>query len=86
MLKKVFFALIGLAVVLLIDLHAPSAQATVSNPQVYTWGYRSIGSQEMVCKKIVIHPQTAKFKLSERLPAQLRSTIVRDRFCAGTFH
>jgi len=84
MLKQVFFALLGTAIVLLVDLRAPSAQAMVSDLQVYTWGYGGLGNQQQVCKKIAVRPHSFKFKVPERLPAQLQSTIVSDRFCASS--
>jgi len=85
MWKFVITALVALEIVLLSSFLSP-AEAVVSDTENYIWDYASVGSSEVVCKRVVFHPEARKLPPGElpALPAKLRSQIVDRKYCDGT--
>lgn len=83
MLKFVISALVALEIVLLSSWVIPSANATSPDTEVYIWDYAAIGSSQMVCKKVVFHPQNIPLPAGvEVQPARIDSRIVNDADCS----
>lgn len=83
MLKLVILALVTLEILLLTVLAIPSAKATSSNLEFYTWNFASVGSNQLVCKKIVPLPQDRALPSSSPMQAvSINAEIVEDRYCA----
>jgi len=88
MLRLVIVALVTLEIVLLSALTLSPANATSSSGELgnYIWGFADIGSTEIVCKQITIHPEKqVRSRSSDREVIQMDSSsiVVSDRFCAG---
>jgi len=82
MLKFVFAALVALGIVLLSSWVLPPANATFTDSEVYIWDYASVGSSQLVCKKVVFHPQNRPLPPGvEVQPARIDSRIVNDADC-----
>jgi hypothetical protein len=86
MLRKILLALIGLAVVLLLDSLGMPARATLHETAVYQWDYPHLAQTQRACKKIILRPklQTPSTPLGQHR-VQIRSEIVDDGYCAGSF-
>ena len=83
MLRTVILALATLGVVLITSFAFSPAKATTSDLELYTWGYPYVGSEQVVCKKIVTHPEQRPMpKSSDMQPVKIRSKVVSDRYCA----
>lgn len=83
MLKFVIAALVALQIVLLSSWVIPSANATSPDSVVYVWDYAAIGSSQVVCKKVVFHPENRPLPAGvEVQPARINSTIVNDADCS----
>lgn len=83
MLRKVLFALIGLAIVLLLDSLLMPARAALKDADVYQWSYANLGSSQLVCKKIAFHPKSQSSPTpSGQQSVQIHSAIVDDSYCA----
>ena len=82
MLKFVIAALVALEIVLLNSWVLPPANATSPNSEVYIWDYASVGSSQLVCKKVVFHPENRPLPPGvEVQPARIDSRIVKDADC-----
>ncbi|MBD2579833.1 hypothetical protein [Oscillatoria sp. FACHB-1406] len=84
MFRKVLFAVMGLALALLLNsLLLTPADAAVPVADVYNWGYANLGSNQRVCQKIAFQPQMqASSTSSGQQPVQIRSEVVDNRYCA----
>ncbi|MGB3691906.1 MAG: hypothetical protein WA865_03110 [Spirulinaceae cyanobacterium] len=84
MWKKILIALICLEIVLVTVLRNNPVNATVSDPATYTWDFRRIGSEQVVCKQVTIRPgKRVVPKSSDKQSIQVRSQIVADSYCAN---
>ncbi len=84
MWKKILIALICLEIVLVTVLRNNPVNATVSDPATYTWDFRRIGSEQVVCKQVMIRPgKRVVPKSSDKQSIQVRSQIVADSYCAN---
>jgi len=84
MLRTVIIAVATLGLVLITSFAFSPANATSSDLELYTWGYPYIGSEQLVCKKIVTHPEQRPMpQSSEMQPVKIRSIIVSDRYCSN---
>jgi hypothetical protein len=86
MLRLVIVALVTLELVLLTAFFSP-ADAASSNFEHYIWSYASVGSNQLVCKKVVMHPDEGwQSRSSKNQPVKMNttSTVVSDRFCADS--
>jgi len=82
MFKFLIMVLVTVELVLLTTFFQP-ANATVKEPEFYTWDYASVGSEKLVCKQVIIHPKKSLIpESSEMQPVAIRSQIVSDRYCA----
>ncbi len=82
MLKFVIAALVALEIVLLSSWVLPPANATSPDSEVYIWDYASIGSSQLVCKKVVFHPENRPLPPGvEVQPTRINSRIVNDSNC-----
>lgn len=77
-------ALVTLGLVLLTALGIHPATATVSNPEFYAWNFASVGSTELVCKKMVVAPQDLVIPSSPMQAVSISSAIVDEKFCANS--
>lgn len=87
MLKSLALGLVMFALVLLSRFALAPANASTSGYENYIWTYESIGSNQLVCKKIVMHSgeQLTRPSSNEKV-VQMGSTatIVSDRYCANS--
>jgi hypothetical protein len=82
MLRTVIVALATVGLVLITTFAFSPVNATTSDLELYTWGYPYIGSDQVVCKKIVTHPEQRPMPKSSKMqPVKIRSIIVSDRYC-----
>ena len=85
MLKFVIVSLVALELVLLSAFALPPANATVSNPEIYTWNFAYVGSNELVCNKVVIAPENRELPSSSPMQAvNISSTVVDGSYCANS--
>ncbi|MBD0343580.1 MAG: hypothetical protein ICV63_01825 [Coleofasciculus sp. Co-bin14] len=87
MLRIVVVALVTLGLVLVTTLTLAPAQATSSDFENYIWSFTDVGSDRVVCKKVVMHPQQQlRDRLSNRNLVQMSSTstVVSDSYCANS--
>lgn len=81
MFKFLIMALVSVELVLLSTFFQP-ANATVKDTEFYTWDYASVGSKQLVCKEVIIHPKKRLMPESSDLqPVAIRSKVVSDRYC-----
>ncbi|HBB31231.1 MAG TPA: hypothetical protein DDZ80_28275 [Cyanobacteria bacterium UBA8803] len=86
MLKIVTVALVIAELVLLTTLTIAPAQATLSDSEFYTWSFAYPGSNQVVCKQIVMHPEKQiQSPSSERKVTKISSNsiVVSDSYCAN---
>ncbi|MEW6492854.1 MAG: hypothetical protein AB1589_10150 [Cyanobacteriota bacterium] len=86
MLRFVIVFLVTLELVLLSSFVLPPARATTPNMQSYIWSFADVGSSQVVCKKLVMHPeQQLKDRSSNRELVKMSSasTVVSDKYCAN---
>ena len=57
MLRTVIVALVTVGLLLITTLAFSPVNATTSDLELYTWGYSYVGNNQVVCKKIVTHPE-----------------------------
>lgn len=81
MLRFAIVALVTLELVLLTALGMNPATASVSN-EFYAWNFASVGSSELVCKKMVVAPQDILLPSSPMQAVNISSAIVDEKFCA----
>ncbi|NEP10822.1 MAG: hypothetical protein F6K14_11515 [Symploca sp. SIO2C1] len=82
MLRTVIIALATVGLVLTTNLMFSPVNATTSDLELYTWGYPYLGSEQVVCKKIITHPKQRPMPKSSKMePVKIRSTIISDRYC-----
>ncbi|MFM9267035.1 hypothetical protein [Tychonema sp. BBK16] len=84
MLRFAIVALVTLELVLLTALGMNPATASVSNPEFYAWNFASVGSSELVCKKMVVAPQDIVLPSSPMQAVNISSAIVDEKFCANS--
>ena len=95
MLRIVFLGLVVLELVLLTTLALSPVNAAISNPEQvasdklesYIWSFADLGSNQVVCKKIVMHPESQLRRSSSNNPVikmDSTSTIVNDSYCANS--
>jgi hypothetical protein len=84
MLRFAIVALVTLGLVLLTALGIHPATATVSNPEFYAWNFASVGSSELVCKRMVVVPKDLVIPSSPMQAVNISSAIVDDKFCANS--
>jgi hypothetical protein len=86
MLRFVVVALVTLELVLLSAFALAPAHATSSDFENYMWGFAEIGSSQVVCKKVVMHPEAQlNDRSSNRKMVRMdsTSTVVDDSYCAN---
>ncbi|HLO49582.1 MAG TPA: hypothetical protein VK211_14290 [Kamptonema sp.] len=84
MLKFVIVSLVALELILLTALALPPANATVSKPEIYTWNFASVGSKELVCKKVILAPGNRELPPSSPMQAvNINSIVVDASYCAN---
>ncbi len=84
MWKKILIALICLEIVLVTVLRNTPVNATISDPATYTWDFRRVGSEQVVCKEVMIHPGKRFVpKSSDKQSIKVDSQIVADSYCAN---
>ena len=86
MLRIVVVVLVTLELVLLTAFALAPANATSSDVGNYAWGFAYVGSNQVVCKKIVIHPEEQLKSSSDRrkvVKVTYGSTVVSDSYCAN---
>ena len=94
MLRIVFVALVIVELVLLTTLAIAPVNAAISNPanaasgnlENYTWAFADLGSNQVVCKKVVMHPEKQLQRSSSKeqvLKMRSKSTVVSDSYCAN---
>jgi len=95
MLRIVFLGLVVLELVLLTTLALSPVNAAISNParvasdqlESYIWSFADLGSNQVVCKKIVMHPESQLLRSSSNervIKMDSASTIVNDSYCANS--
>lgn len=84
MLRFALVALVTLELILLTALGIHPATATVSNPEFYAWNFASVGSSELVCKRMVVAPRDLVIPSSPMQAVNLSSAIVDEKFCANS--
>jgi hypothetical protein len=85
MLRIVIVALVTLELVLLTALALPPAQATNSDFESYIWSFADVGSNQVVCKRVAMHPQEQLQSQNRRVVKMVsRSTVVGDSYCANS--
>lgn len=84
MLKFVIAALLTLELVLWTAFALPPANATIANPEIYTWNFAYVGSNQLVCKKVVMLPENRELPPSSPMQAvNINSKVVNDSYCAN---
>lgn len=94
MLRIVFVLLVIVELVLLTTLALTPVNAAVSSPdnatagnvENYIWAFADLGSDRVVCKKIVMHPEKQLLRSSsdeQVIKMSSTSTVVSDRYCAN---
>jgi hypothetical protein len=95
MLRIVFVALVIVELVLLTTLAIAPVNAAISNPanaasgnlENYIWAFADLGSNQVVCKKVVMHPEAQLLRPSsnERV-VKMNSTsrVVSDSYCVNS--
>jgi hypothetical protein len=86
MLRIVVVALVTLELILLTSFALAPANATSSDLENYIWSFADVGSNQVVCKKVVMHPQKQlKSQWDNRQLVQMSSssTVVNDSYCAN---
>lgn len=90
MLRFAIVALVTLEIVLLSALALPPARATQaasSNVEQYIWSFAAVGSDRVVCKKVVMHPgKQLQDRSSHRELVRMssKSKVVSDSYCANS--
>lgn len=85
LLKFAIATLVTLELVLLTTLAIAPAKATLSLPEIYTWNFEAVGSNQLVCKKVVVAPEDREVPPSfPRQAVNIRSVIVDNSYCAHT--
>ena len=85
MLRFIVVALVTLELVLLTAFALAPANATSSDFETYIWSFADLGSNQVVCKKVVMHPgELVQSKSSDRQVVRMNSAsaIVSDSYCA----
>lgn len=84
MLKYVIISLVALQLILFTAFALPPANATVSNREIYTWNFAYVGSQELVCKKVILAPENRELPPSSPMQAvNISSKVVDANYCAN---
>ena len=84
MLKYLIICLITLELVLLSGLFRVPANATIKEPEIFTWDYASIGNSQVVCKKVIFHPTNRWIpESSDMEPVNINSLVVNDNYCSN---
>lgn len=86
MLRLIIVFLVTLELVLLSSFLLPPAEATTPNMESYLWSFADVGSSQVVCKQLVMHPgQQLKDRSSNRELVQMSSAskVVSDKYCAN---
>ncbi|MBD1942775.1 hypothetical protein H6F50_10465 [Coleofasciculus sp. FACHB-712] len=87
MLRIAIVALLTLEIVLLSALALSPANATSSDFENYIWSFADVGSHQVVCKKIVMHPEKQlQSGESGRQVVKMSSTstVVSHSYCAAS--
>jgi hypothetical protein len=88
MLRILIVVLVTLELVLLTALALPPAKATTSTDfENYLWSFADVGTNQLVCKKVVMHPEEQfKDRSSHRQVVKMysKSTVVSDSYCANS--
>ena len=95
MLRIVFVGLVILELVLLTTLALSPVNAATSNPdsaasdklESYIWTFADLGSNQIVCKKIIMYPEEQLLRTSSNERAvkmNSTSSIVSDSYCANS--
>ncbi|GAB4289099.1 MAG: hypothetical protein Fur0025_23460 [Oscillatoriaceae cyanobacterium] len=82
---RIILGAIAVAVLTIIGTIALSpAMATSTDMESYLWTPAGVGRDEIVCKRVVIHPEGRPLpQSSQQQPVQIRSAIVSESYCAG---
>lgn len=82
---RIILGAIAVAVLTMIAAVALSpAMATSTDMESYIWSPAGVGRDEIVCKRVVIHPEERPLpKSSQQQPVQIHSAIVSESYCAG---
>ncbi len=83
MLKYLIICLITLELVLLSGLFRVPANATINQPEIFTWDYASIGNSQVVCKKVIFQPTNRSIpESSDMKPIKVNSLVVNNNYCS----
>ncbi len=80
MSKKVILALLSFIAVVAIAFGFSPARAAQPDSVVYTWEYASIGSDQLVCKRIAVYPKEAVKRGQQ--PVRIVSSLANNSHCA----
>ncbi|HIK10009.1 MAG TPA: hypothetical protein IGS52_07055 [Oscillatoriaceae cyanobacterium M33_DOE_052] len=82
---RIILGAIAIAVLTIIATIALSpAMATSTDMESYLWTPAGVGRHEIVCKRVIIHPEARPLpQSSHQQPVQIRSAIVSENYCAG---
>ena len=86
MVRLVVVFLVTLELVLLTAFALAPAHATSTDVENYTWGFAYVGSNQVVCKKLAMHPQQqiqSQFDRRKVVKVSYDSTVVSDSYCAN---
>ena len=86
MVRLVVVFLVTLELVLLTAFALAPAHATSTDVENYTWGFAYVGSNQVVCKKLAMHPQEQiQSQLDHRKVVKVSydSIVVSDSYCAN---
>jgi hypothetical protein len=93
MLRIVIIGLVIVELVLLTtfalapaDAAISNAEAAISDVENYIWAFASLDSNQVVCKKVVMHPEKRLQRSSSKeqvLKMRSTSTVVSDSYCAN---
>ncbi|HAA27307.1 MAG TPA: hypothetical protein DCE56_06030 [Cyanobacteria bacterium UBA8553] len=86
MVRLVIVFLVTVELVLLTAFALAPANATSTDVENYSWGFAYVGSNQVVCKKLAMHPQEQiQSQLDRRKVVKVSydSTVVSDSYCAN---
>ena len=85
MRKTVLVILFILGLVVSTTFKLAPAQATPPDSQIYAWGFVRLGSQQLVCKQMTIHPEkqvVSQASHHKSIKMSSKSAIVEERYCS----
>lgn len=82
MLRFIFIALVTIELVLLSGFLPAKASSPPQALETYAWGYTSVGSNQLVCKKIEAVPTESNLSLKDKQQVKMQSLIVAQNHCS----